>query len=143
MDYTMLTLLLIAIYMLAVIGLLLNAFIVTNNFLRWQKGRTLQTVDIIVTSLGAVRISLLILWLLIFEITIQVKYILEYILIVATSVTFCSLWWGTVLCVFYCVKITNYSNRLFLRLKMNISRLVPWLLLTSMMVSVLCSLPCV
>ncbi|XP_063775278.1 taste receptor type 2 member 40-like [Pseudophryne corroboree] len=57
-----------------------------------------------------------------------------------TCVEFCSLWWGTVLCVFYCVKITNYSNRLFMRLKMNISRMVPWLLLTSLLVSILCSL---
>ncbi|XP_075056888.1 taste receptor type 2 member 40-like [Mixophyes fleayi] len=123
-----------------VIGLLLNAFIVTNNFIWWQKGHTLQTVDIIVTSLGAVRIILLILWLLNSEILNQVKNILEYFAIAALSVEFCSLWWGTVLCVFYCVKITNYSNRLFLRLKMNISRLVPWLLLSSMMVSVLSSL---
>ncbi|XP_075056892.1 taste receptor type 2 member 39-like [Mixophyes fleayi] len=100
------------------------------------------------TSLGAVRIILLILWvflefLLNAEIKTPIKHILEYILIAAITVAFCSLWWGTVLCVFYCVKITNYSNRLFLRLKMNISRLVPWLLLTSMMVSVLSCLPCV
>ncbi|XP_075056555.1 taste receptor type 2 member 39-like [Mixophyes fleayi] len=64
-----------------------------------------------------------------------------YIITATIFAEFCSLWWGTVLCVFYCVKITNYSNRLFLRLKMSISRLAPWLLLTSMVVSFLSSLP--
>ncbi|XP_075056889.1 taste receptor type 2 member 40-like [Mixophyes fleayi] len=143
MDYTTLILISIAIYTLVIIGLLLNVFIVTNNFIWWQKGHTLQTVDIIVTSLGAVRIILLILWLFDAEIANLVKDSFEYLAISTLSLEFCSLWWGTVLCVFYCVKITNYSNRLFLRLKMKISRLVPWLLLTSMMVSVLSSLPCV
>ncbi|XP_075056552.1 taste receptor type 2 member 39-like [Mixophyes fleayi] len=65
----------------------------------------------------------------------------EYYVTAMTFVSFCSLWWGTVLCVFYCVKITNYSNRFFLRLKMNISRMVPWLLLMSSVVSFLSSLP--
>ncbi|XP_069829450.1 taste receptor type 2 member 40-like [Dendropsophus ebraccatus] len=55
---------------------------------------------------------------------------------------FCNLWWGSVLCVFYCVKITNYSNGLFMRLKMKISKMVPWLLFFSLVISVLSSLPC-
>ncbi|KAG9480049.1 hypothetical protein GDO78_011846, partial [Eleutherodactylus coqui] len=54
---------------------------------------------------------------------------------------FCSLWWGSVLCVFYCVKITNYSNRFFMRLKMKISTMVPWLLLISLVISFISSLP--
>ncbi|XP_063775274.1 taste receptor type 2 member 40-like [Pseudophryne corroboree] len=100
------------------IGLFLNTFVVTKILIWWQKGQTIRTSDIIMASLGAGHYDTALIF-----------------------VGFCSLWWGTVLCVFYCVKITNYSNRLFLRLKMNISRMVPWLLLTSLLVSFLSSLP--
>ncbi|XP_075056553.1 taste receptor type 2 member 39-like [Mixophyes fleayi] len=129
------------------VGFLFNAFIVIRIFIWWLKGQTLQAVDIIMTSLGMVRILLLIAILTDIADIIAPHSIfrsintLEYYVTATIFVAFCSLWWGTVLCVFYCVKITNFSNRLFLRLKMNISRLVPWLLLKSMMVSFLSSLP--
>ncbi|XP_075056554.1 taste receptor type 2 member 39-like [Mixophyes fleayi] len=99
------------------------------------------------TSLGMVRILLLIIML--YKTADEIapnsvspsKDFVKYYFTAVICVALCSLWWGTVLCVFYCVKITNYNNRLFLRLKMNISRLVPWLLLTSLVVSFLSSLP--
>ncbi|XP_063775275.1 taste receptor type 2 member 39-like [Pseudophryne corroboree] len=128
-------------------GFLLNAFIVIQSFIWWLKGKTLQTADIIMTSLGVVRIVLLTAFL---RITIEAiaahsvlpnKNTSAVYMTGMMSVAFCSLWWGTVLCVFYCVKITSYSNRLFMRLKMNISRMVPWVLLTSLLVSFLSSLP--
>ncbi|XP_063775273.1 taste receptor type 2 member 39-like [Pseudophryne corroboree] len=128
------------------IGVLLNAFIMTKILIWWLTGQTLQTIDTIMASLGAVRIILLIMCLKeAARATIAHSFVtIEdsiYYITSSMSVAFCSLWWGTVLCVFYCVKITSYSNRLFMRLKMNISRMVPWLLLTSLLVSILSSLP--
>ncbi|XP_063775538.1 taste receptor type 2 member 4-like [Pseudophryne corroboree] len=133
-------------WLLMSIGLLLNIYIVAQNFIWRVKGHSLQTIDILMTSLGLVRILFLISYVpVISSITAVIPIpvnIYQYYDTAVACVMFCSLWWGTVLCVFYCVKITNYSNRLFLRLKMNISRMVPWLLLTSLLVSILCSLPC-
>ncbi|XP_063775276.1 taste receptor type 2 member 4-like [Pseudophryne corroboree] len=130
------------------LGLLLNAFIVTQVFIWWLKLQALQTIDIIMASLGVVRIILLIMCIEKVAVasvthTIIILKNSEYYEVALIFVEFCSLWWGTVLCVFYCVKITNYSNRLFMRFKMNISRMVPWLLLTSLLVSFLSSLPIV
>ncbi|XP_015854060.1 taste receptor type 2 member 1 [Peromyscus maniculatus bairdii] len=46
-----------------------------------------------------------------------------------------SLWFATWLCVFYCAKIATVPHPLFLWLKMRISRLVPWLILGSVLYS--------
>ncbi|XP_075197760.1 taste receptor type 2 member 1-like [Anomaloglossus baeobatrachus] len=132
--------------LIIIVGLLLNGYIVTLNFFWWMKHQTLHTIDVLVTSLGLVRLIHLFLYVeyIIFSISgwslFQVYY-LEYIETVMILVDFCGLWWGSMLCVFYCVKITNYSNRFFVRLKMNISKLVPWMLLVSLLISVLSSLP--
>ncbi|XP_040203561.1 taste receptor type 2 member 39-like [Rana temporaria] len=98
-------------------------------------------------SLGLVRILLLmhsaVTVVLLFSVEFRklVKLYVHSIVTVQVFLEFCSVWWGTVLCVFYCVKITNYSNRLFIKLKMRISGMVPWLLLGSMVVSLFSSLP--
>ncbi|XP_075197767.1 taste receptor type 2 member 38-like [Anomaloglossus baeobatrachus] len=130
-------------FFIVIIGLLLNGFIVTANFFWLMKYQTLSTVDVLITGLGLLRLILLI---------THLEYVCfsifrwsmfnspEYIATLGNCMVFCSLWWGSVLSVFYCVKITNYSNRLFMRLKMNISKLVPWMLLISLVISFLFSL---
>ncbi|XP_063775277.1 taste receptor type 2 member 39-like [Pseudophryne corroboree] len=135
-----------SVWFVIAIGVLLNAFIVTQVFIWWLKLQTLQTIDIIMASLGAVRIILLIMSqkdMAVGSVTQSFETLKNSVYHNAAIIflSFCSLWLCTVLCVFYFVKITNYSNRLFMRLKMNISRMVPWLLLTSLLVSFLSSLP--
>ncbi|XP_075718032.1 taste receptor type 2 member 39-like [Rhinoderma darwinii] len=133
-------------WLIVIIGLLLNGFILISNLINWLKRRTLQTIDVLITGLGLVRIVVLSvnmqqISILIFNWSLFQMDNAEFIGIVTMCMNFCSLWWGSVLCVFYCVKITTYNNRLFMRLKMNISKLVPWLLLISLVISFLSSLP--
>ncbi|XP_056419450.1 taste receptor type 2 member 1-like [Hyla sarda] len=134
-------------WFLIFLGFLLNLLIVMINLTWWLKGKALQSIDIIMTSLGSVRILLLSIYLLgtlidYFIAPVENSESHLSLIIVVMSVVFCSLWWGTVLGVFYCVKITTYRNHLFMRLKMNISSMVPWMLIGSMVISMISSLPC-
>ncbi|XP_078521561.1 taste receptor type 2 member 40-like [Lissotriton helveticus] len=49
-------------------------------------------------------------------------------------------WFTACLCIFYCVKIVDFSHPLFIRLKMRISKLVPWMLLGSVVGSIALSI---
>ncbi|XP_077137924.1 taste receptor type 2 member 3-like [Ranitomeya variabilis] len=129
------------------LGIFVNMFIVIINLNFWQKSQPLQDIDMIITSLATARVILLFLDVLFIIDNLHdqsgstMTMFPEYTITLTLSVEFCSLWWGSLLCVFYCVKITNYSNRFFIRLKVNISKMVPWMLLLSVVPSLLSSLP--
>ncbi|XP_067416928.1 taste receptor type 2 member 10-like [Emydura macquarii macquarii] len=53
------------------------------------------------------------------------------------------LWFTACLSIFYCVKITSCKQPLFLRMKQRISVMVPKLLLGSLLVSSVSSIPCI
>ncbi|XP_077137925.1 taste receptor type 2 member 1-like [Ranitomeya variabilis] len=145
---TLSTFLLIINCFLIFLGLLLNLFIVMMNITWWLKGKVLQPIDIIMTSLGSARIVLLIIYLFLASIIEMLTDLVGHsknissIIAAILFVAFCSLWWGTILGAFYCVKITTYRNQLFMKLKMNISNMVPWMLIGSMIISFFSSLPC-
>ncbi|XP_075718117.1 taste receptor type 2 member 8-like [Rhinoderma darwinii] len=145
--YTEELVLLYVTFLAVIIGLMINGFIVTVNLFLWIKRQAIQTINVLITGLGLVRIVLLSVYTQEFfyfisgRSLIQSYVINEYGFTFIVSMNFCNLWWGSVLCVFYCVKITTYNNRLFMRLKMNISKVVPWLLLISLVISFLSSLP--
>ncbi|XP_072265294.1 taste receptor type 2 member 3-like [Pyxicephalus adspersus] len=147
MDSAFLISLSVFIFALISFGFLLNGFIFIKNITEWFQGNQLHAIDLIMASLGLIRIFLLMVYVLTTSVFISAelynltKLDFDYIIIPQGFVEFYSLWWGTVLCVFYCVKITNYSNRLFIKLKMRISHMVPWLLLGSMIMSCLSCFP--
>ncbi|KAM8953295.1 taste receptor type 2 member 4-like [Pelodytes ibericus] len=130
------------------VGIFLNGFIILMNFIWWVKCRRVDSIDLILFSIGLSRLLLLITfviacftslfngWLL------ESKYFWQIFSIAEMFAGFCCLWTSTLLCVFYCVKITNYSHRFFLFMKLNISRLVPRLLLATVTISFISTLPC-
>ncbi|NWW74441.1 T2R40 protein, partial [Climacteris rufus] len=52
-----------------------------------------------------------------------------------------SLWFGAWLSVFYCIKVASFTHSFFIWLKQRIARLVPWMLLTSLLYSFATSIP--
>ncbi|XP_041261470.1 LOW QUALITY PROTEIN: taste receptor type 2 member 40-like [Onychostruthus taczanowskii] len=48
-----------------------------------------------------------------------------------TFLSYCSLWFGAWLSVFYCIKVASFTQSFFIWLKLRIARLVPWMLLIS------------
>ncbi|XP_018117973.1 taste receptor type 2 member 39 [Xenopus laevis] len=139
----MLSLLLTAMKILCLaeftVGILLNGFIVAANAISWLEMKHIDSIDLILTSLGLSRLGLLIMWVI--HIRSEVYEHVGIMEVLSVFFAYCSLWFGTVLCVFYCVKITNYNHRFFFYVKLRISKMIPWLLFVSVTISFICSLP--
>ncbi|XP_069463090.1 taste receptor type 2 member 7-like [Ambystoma mexicanum] len=117
------------------IGIVLNAFIVAVNAMDWVKSRCLTSVDIILTCVGAFRFCLLWLFLLdtLFnELTLECVNTLKYLNVTTAFWVFFDyaiLWFMAWLAIIFCLNIVHYSNSLFIRIKQNISKMVPWFIL--------------
>ncbi|XP_039912350.1 taste receptor type 2 member 40-like [Hirundo rustica] len=61
--------------------------------------------------------------------------------IIFTFLNYSSLWFGAWLNVFYCIKVTRFTQPFFTWLKQRFARLVPWMLLTSCLCSITAAIP--
>ncbi|XP_054826734.1 taste receptor type 2 member 40-like [Eublepharis macularius] len=117
--------------------MLLNAFLVAESCIDGMKNRQLTSIDKILAALGISRfcyfcvLLVKIFWMSVtslpFEV-IAVYQTFKALIWLLTCISFC---FSSCLCSFYCIKIANFKHHLFLRLKMGISRWVPWMLLGS------------
>ncbi|XP_053567026.1 taste receptor type 2 member 40-like [Bombina bombina] len=130
------------------IGLFFNGFIVMINCIWWLLSKKLQTIDIIIASLGLARFCLLFDEMLDLFLKIFIPWksesntlLVTLLKTISCFLISCCIWFATLLCVFYCVKITSYNYRLFIYMKLNISRMLPWLYLVSVTASVIFSVP--
>ncbi|CAM4550085.1 taste receptor type 2 member 2-like [Caretta caretta] len=128
-------------------GIIENGLMIIVNCTEWIRCRKLTCCDIILTSLG---ISTFFLQRTIFinNIFFALSPVLNgqcdiwrnfYFLWMYLNTL--SLWFATWLSVFYCVKIANFSQPLFLWLKQRISGLMPQLFMGSLLVSLVTCLP--
>ncbi|NXQ32199.1 T2R40 protein, partial [Alaudala cheleensis] len=60
--------------------------------------------------------------------------------IIFTFLNYYSLWCGGWLSLFYCIKVASFTQSLFIWLKQRIARLVPWMLLTSWLCSIIAAI---
>ncbi|NWV86281.1 T2R41 protein, partial [Dasyornis broadbenti] len=116
-------------------GMWINAFIVSVLCIAWVKKKTLNSNEKILLLLGSSRFWYLCFsWVYSFISIIYPNCLLVHPIIQllqgAYSFFNCSnFWFSASLCVFYCIKIANFSNSFFFYLKVKIDRIVPWLLL--------------
>ncbi|XP_073529531.1 taste receptor type 2 member 40-like [Phyllobates terribilis] len=137
----------ILFHVTSLVGFLVNLIIVAANFLKWKRNNSLQTCDKIISSLAISRV------LFIFNIIIrnglfqffprllQTKIISLFLYSLTMFLYYTSHWFAAILCVFYCVKIVTYNYKLFVFLKTRISTMVPWIILNSLLISLISSLP--
>ncbi|XP_063280002.1 taste receptor type 2 member 10-like [Prinia subflava] len=120
-------------------GMWINSFIVCVLCIGWMKKKTLNSNEKILLLLGCSRFcSLCVSWAysflsLIFPIYLYVHPILQLAVFFQAFFNQCNLWVSASLCVFYCIKIANFRNTFFIYLKVKIDRMVPWLLLGSVL----------
>ncbi|MEE6511990.1 hypothetical protein FKM82_018895, partial [Ascaphus truei] len=147
MDFPLRMCFLVLLWIEFILGITLNSFIVATTCMEWMTFKRLGTSDKILACLGLSRFfhQWGIMLHNIFRIHLPVLYAQMYFyaifLVVTMFLKFSSLWFATVLCVYYCVKITNYNHSLFIYVKVRINKIVPWLLLASLLTSVASSLP--
>ncbi|NWR32694.1 TA2R7 protein, partial [Tachuris rubrigastra] len=125
----------------ALAGMWINAFIVSVICMSWFRKKTLNSNEKILLLLGSSRfwflcISCLYYFLLIMYRNYVYVHPIFQLLAVARGFFYCSeLSVSACLCVFYCIKIANFRNSFFIYLKVKIDRMVPWLLLGSVLFS--------
>ncbi|NWQ60397.1 T2R40 protein, partial [Neopipo cinnamomea] len=120
-------------------GMWINAFIVSVICTAWVKTKTLNSYEKIFLVLGSSRFCFLcISWVNSLLTTIYSKHLhvhptLEVVVSIYTFLNYFNLWVSACLCVFYCIKIATFRNSFFIYLKVKIDRIVPWLLLGSVL----------
>ncbi|NXE91668.1 TA2R9 protein, partial [Menura novaehollandiae] len=126
-------------------GMWINSFIVSVLCIAWIKRKSLNSNDKILLLLGCFRfLYLCFSWAYSFLSIIYPNYLYvhpthELLLSISNFFDCSTLWVSACLCGFYCIKIVNFRNRFFMYLKGKIDRIVPWLLLGSVLLSLVIS----
>ncbi|XP_032973778.1 taste receptor type 2 member 46-like [Rhinolophus ferrumequinum] len=117
-----------------VLGNLANVFIALVNCIEWIKRRKISSADGILTALALSRIGLL--WEIVINLyatvfgpalpSVEERIIVHTIWTISNHF---SLWLATSLSILYLLKIANFSSLLFLHLKWKVKRVVPMILL--------------
>ncbi|XP_068959165.1 taste receptor type 2 member 7-like [Petaurus breviceps papuanus] len=115
----------------SLLGILVNGFIVLVNSFDWVKSKKMPPSDLILLSLAISRIGLscAIIWnsyliLISFDVPTYVRIVDVFLVLSHNS----NIWFATILSTFYFLKITNFSNSLFLWMKLKIDKIVFMLL---------------
>uniref|UniRef100_A0A6P8SF12 Taste receptor type 2 n=1 Tax=Geotrypetes seraphini TaxID=260995 RepID=A0A6P8SF12_GEOSA len=120
-------------------------FIVVVNSIDWVTTRHLNTIDIILISLGIARFlfqSVVMLHWIILIVYPNFYIFAEFLNVLYSFWTFVdqiNVWFAGLLGVYYCVKVAKYSHPAFVFLKLKILQIVPWLLLGCILASVVTS----
>ncbi|NXU92397.1 T2R40 protein, partial [Xiphorhynchus elegans] len=145
-NVTSFTVTLVAIVTLeAFVGMWINAFIVSVICMAWIQKKALNSNEKILVLLGLSRFWYLCIgWLYYFLSTIFPNYLyvhptFQLIGSISLFLNYLSLWASACLCVFYCIKIANFSNSFFIYLKVRIDTIVPWLLVGSLLLALVIS----
>ncbi|XP_027489461.1 taste receptor type 2 member 9-like [Corapipo altera] len=122
-------------------GMWINAFIVSVICLSWVRKKTLNSKEKILLALGCSRFWFLcISWVyyflsLIYPNYLHVHPIFQIVESAQSFLHYSYSWVSACLCGFYCIKIANFRNSFFIYLKVKIDRIVPCLLLGSVLFS--------
>lgn len=132
---------------MVVIGVMGNGFIALANGLDWIRNKTIPPSDMILTALSLSRLLFLGLLLsihcLFFLDVDNPKRVPKLLIFFWAFANASTLWMATCLATFYCIKLINFPQAFFVKMKLGLSRLIPRLLLGSVLVSFVISLPTV
>ncbi|XP_010988155.1 taste receptor type 2 member 3 [Camelus dromedarius] len=124
-----------------VLGMLGNGFIGLVNGSSWFKSKRISLSDFIITNLALSRTVLLGTLLvdgvlMVFSSKLHDEgIVMQMIDIFWTFTNHLSIWLSTCLSVFYCLKVASFSHPAFLWLKWRVSRVVVWMLMSTLLLA--------
>ncbi|XP_021248717.1 taste receptor type 2 member 104-like [Numida meleagris] len=127
----------------ALAGMWINAFIVVVSCTTWFRNKSLSSTEKIVLFLGCFRFwYLCITWIyliisVLFPLHLSGRGVVLTFAIFLCFLNSSNLWVSACLYAFYCIKIANFRHNFFIYLKANIDRIVPWLLVSSVVLSLI------
>ncbi|NXM42135.1 TR110 protein, partial [Gymnorhina tibicen] len=127
-------------------GMWINAFLVCVLCIGWVQKKTLNSSEKILLLLGCCRFCYLgISWVYSFLLIIHpyrfcVPLLLESLAGIQSFFDCLNIWVSACLCIFYCIKIVNFRNRFFNYMKVKIDKIVPWLILGSVLLAFIFSI---
>ncbi|XP_006901865.1 PREDICTED: taste receptor type 2 member 16-like [Elephantulus edwardii] len=119
-----------------------STFIVAVLGREWVKVKRLSPLDMILISLGVSKLCLQCISIFYnFYSYFDYNYICLRVGTTWHVVNTAIFWFNSLLAVFYCVKVSSFTHPIFLWLKWRISRLVPWMLLGTLLISCMVCIP--
>uniref|UniRef100_A0A8C9LD09 Taste receptor type 2 n=1 Tax=Pavo cristatus TaxID=9049 RepID=A0A8C9LD09_PAVCR len=131
----------------ALAGMWINAFIVAVSCMAWFKKKSMNSIEKILLFLGCFRFwYLCTTWIYLIISVLFPRHLLDIGISLTFAILLCflncsNLWTSACLYAFYCIKIANFRHHFFIYLKAKIDRIVPWLLLSSVVLSLLSCSP--
>ncbi|PKU30558.1 taste receptor type 2 member 9-like [Limosa lapponica baueri] len=122
-------------------GMWINAFIASVLCIAWVKKKSFSSNEKILLVLGCCRFwYLCVTWVysllsILYPQYYYVQPLPQLLTSIQSFLNFCNLWVSACLCIFYCIKIANFRHIFFIYLKGKIDKIVPWLLLGSVILS--------
>ncbi|KAM8936217.1 taste receptor type 2 member 2-like [Lycaon pictus] len=130
-------------------GITVNGFLIIINCKELIKSRKPTPVQLLFICIGMSRFGLLMVLMIqsffsvLFPLFYKVNIFGTAMLFFWMFFSFVSFWFATCLSVFYCLKIAGFTQSCFLWLKFRISKLMPWLLLGSLLASMSIAALCI
>nr|DBA25442.1 TPA: hypothetical protein GDO54_009826 [Pyxicephalus adspersus] len=131
---------------IAILGMPLNGFIVVMNCRTWMRKRCLPPGDQIVTSLCLSQwifqgLSCVYFCFHVFLARVPLFYVDIVLAGLTMFLNYLSIWFASLLSVYYCVKLSSYKHVVFLYPKRKMSKMVPWCIGLSGILSLLSFVP--
>ncbi|XP_073493326.1 taste receptor type 2 member 40-like [Phyllobates terribilis] len=119
-------------------------FIFVSNVLCWAKDNNAPQGDQLITIISVCNlVEEMMKSIRLFNIFYKSLFVAKIYIALCFMVTSCNVWFSTLLCVYFCLKIVKVKHTLYFQLQNNFHEALPWLYFSNILGSILVSIPLV